>query len=208
MAQVVHGIRSILSHPTIYSLFQNLMGAKSGWRNFITGFVKPFPGMSILDIGCGPCDILDYVDDVVYFGYDISEDYIAQARAKYGNRGTFTAKLLDRDDLASLPKFDVVICSGVLHHLDDPVAVDVMQIAYAALKPGGRFLTIDPVFEPGQNPVARFLISKDRGQNVRTKAGYDAIARSVFPNPDVTIRHKAWIPYTHCFMTCTKQIDA
>lgn len=207
MAQIVDGIRSVLSHPTVYSLFQNLMGAKSGWQNFISNFVKPFPGMVILDIGCGPCDILDYLENVDYFGFDISAHYISRAKEKYGDRGTFTAKLLTPEDLGDLPKFDVVICSGVLHHLDDAIAIDIIRMAFSALKPGGRFLSIDPVFESGQNPIARYLISKDRGQNVRTRAEYGVLARSVFPEIEVTVRHKAWIPYTHCFMVCTKSID-
>ena len=31
MAQVTSGMRAILSSPHVYSLFQNLMGARTGW---------------------------------------------------------------------------------------------------------------------------------------------------------------------------------
>jgi 2-polyprenyl-3-methyl-5-hydroxy-6-metoxy-1,4-benzoquinol methylase len=204
MAQITRGVRAILSHPIIYSSFQSLMGAHQARLNFVRNFVKPFPGMKVLDIGCGPGDILAYLPDVDYRGFDISEDYISQARKKFGTRGEFNCKQLQEADLAGLPPFDVVLSLGLLHHLDDDVAIDVMQLASKALKPGGRLLTIDPCLDPSQNPIASFLVRNDRGQNVRDRAGYEALARTVFGSPRIEVRHKAWVPYTHCFMECQK----
>lgn len=204
MAQITRGVRAILSYPIIYSSFQSLMGAHKARLNFVRKFVKPFPGMKVLDIGCGPGDILTYLPDVDYRGFDISEEYISQAREKFGTRGEFNCKQLQGADLAGLPPFDVVLSLGLLHHLDDDVAIDVMQLASKALKPGGRLLTIDPCLDPSQNPIASFLVRNDRGQNVRDRAGYEALARTVFGSPRIEVRHKAWIPYTHCFMECQK----
>ncbi|MGH3968172.1 MAG: hypothetical protein ACRDTV_08695, partial [Mycobacterium sp.] len=73
--------------------------------------------------------------------------------------------------------------------------------AKAALKPGGRVLTVDPCYAPGQNPIARFLISKDRGQHVRSPAGYEALARDAFAHVHATVAARAFPPYTHFFMT-------
>ena len=204
MAQITHGVRAILSHPFIYSSFQSLMGAHKARQSFVADFVKPFPGMKVLDIGCGPADILAYLSDVDYAGFDISEDYISQARQKFKKRGDFHCKQLEATDLESLPSFDVVFALGLLHHLDDAVAIGVMQLALKALKPGGRLLTIDPCLDPLQNPIAGFLVRRDRGQNVRDKAGYETLARAVFGFSRIEIRHKLWIPYTHCFMECTR----
>lgn len=107
-------------------------------------------------------------------------------------------------DLESLPSFDIVLAIGLLHHLDDAVAVDVMQLAAKALQPGGRLLTIDPCLDVSQSPIARLLIRSDRGQNVRDKVGYEGLASAVFESPRVEVRHTVWIPYTHCFMECRK----
>jgi len=159
---------------------------------------------AILDIGCGPADILADLPDVEYWGYDISEAYIAQANRRFGKRGRFECKQLQFEDLVVLPKFDVVLALGLLHHLDDSVAVGVLQLAHEALKPGGRLLTIDPCLDPSQNPVARFLVRNDRGQNVRDRKEYSALADKVFSSPRVEVRHQTWIPYTHCFMECQK----
>lgn len=204
MAQIVDGWRRIFSHPIVYQLSQKIIGGSEGRMPFIHDVIKPMPGMKILDIGCGPGDILDYLPHISYWGFDINYDYIEKAKTKYGNRGVFTHKVLEEDDLKELPCFDIVIGSGLLHHLDDDEAMGVMGLASGALRDNGRFVTIDPVFEAGQSPLARLLISMDRGQNVRTSEGYKHIAEKVFTDIDVSIRHKAWVPYTHCLMTCYK----
>lgn len=203
MAQVTSGVRAVLSHPAVYRTFQRLMGPRSVRRNFVADFVRPVPGMKILDIGCGPADILDDLPAVEYHGFDISASYIESAKARFGERGSFVCRQLELQDLPALPKFDVALALGLLHHLGESEAVGVMRLAAAALKPGGRLVTMDPVLHPGQNPVARFLVRRDRGQNVREKQGYESIARTVFDAPRVEIRHQAWIPYTHCIMECT-----
>lgn len=204
MAQITHGVRAILSHPLVYSSFQLLMGAHKVRKNFVAEFVQPFKGMKVLDLGCGPADILGYLPDVNYHGFDISDHYIGRARKEFGNRGEFYCRELNMADLEELPLFDAVLAIGLLHHLDDAVAVDVMRLAFQALKPGGKFLTIDPCLDPGQNRVARFLVRNDRGRNVRDRTGYESIAKAVFESSRTEIRHKAWIPYTHCFMECQK----
>jgi SAM-dependent methyltransferase len=204
MAQITTGVRAILSHPRIYSAFQSLMGAKQFRTNFVSQRVRPVPGMAILDIGCGPADILAYLPDVDYWGYDISEAYIERAQNTFGHRGHFHCKQLLPGDLNGLPKFDLVIAIGLLHHLDDQVALGVLQLAHEALAPGGRLLTVDPCLDPSQNFIARFLVRNDRGQNVRDRDGYEALALKVFTAPDATVSHQAWIPYTHCVMECKK----
>lgn len=204
MAQITHGVRAILAHPLVYSTLQSLMGAHSSRKSFVENYVKPFPGMRILDIGCGPADILAYLPQVSYSGFDICQDYIGQARKRFGLLGKFHCKHLSVGDIEGLPPFDVVFALGLIHHLEDVEAIGVMQVALRALKPGGRLLTIDPCWEPSQNPVAKLLIRGDRGQNVRDKAGYEALAGAVFKAPRVEVRHKMWIPYTHCFMECQR----
>ena len=202
--QITTGIRSVLSEPLVYSTLQNLMGAKQGYINFVKYQVKPTENCCILDIGCGPGDIVEYLPKVDYWGFDISEAYISQAKKKYGHIAKFECKYLTIEDLKLLPKFDVVIASGLLHHMDDDTVINFFKLAFEALKKGGRLVTIDPCYNVDQNFIARFLISKDRGQNVRDEIGYKNLASQTFNNIKVVVKHKLWIPYTHCFMECSK----
>jgi SAM-dependent methyltransferase len=155
-------------------------------------------------MGCGPGDILAYLPDIDYWGFDISNAYIERANARFGRLGKFHCQELTPSIVESMPPFDVVLALGLLHHLDDESAVRVLRLASQALKPGGRVLTVDPCLESGQNPIARFLVSKDRGQNVRIRKEYAALASTVFESPRVTVRHQRWIPYTHCIIESTK----
>jgi len=203
MAQVTTGIRAMLSHPLIYNAMQSLMGAEKGRARIVRDHVRPFPGMRILDLGCGTAEILNALPaDITYVGYDMSPEYIAAAQKKFPGRGTFHCRLLEQAEVSTLEPFDLVLGLGVLHHLDDATARQFMAIAKAALNPGGRIYTVDPCYAPGQSPIARFLISRDRGQHVRDVEGYRALPRGLAAEVTGSLVHRAWIPYTHWHMEC------
>ena len=79
--------------------------------------------------------------------------------------------------------------SVVLHHVDDETAAELFRLSRMVLEAGGRLVTSDPCFQPEQSPIARFLISRDRGRCVRSPEGYEAIARAVFDDVTVHVRH-------------------
>lgn len=206
MGQITTGLRSALTHPWVYDMFQNIMGTRSGRRDFSTNFVRAYPGSRLLDVGCGTAWILEYLPEGVdYWGYDISQDYIAKAEAKYGAKGRFACRLLEENEVRLIRPFDIVIAIGLLHHLDDAMASEVIRLAQIALCDGGRFVSLDPVFVKSQNPIARAIISCDRGQNVRYAEGYHALACREFNLVQGTMHNGNWIPYTLWIMECIKE---
>lgn len=208
MTQITSGVRAVLSHPMVYSAFQQFMGATKDRDLYVRDFLRPREGMRVLDIGCGPADILAHLPHVEYYGFDISELYIQRARARFADRhAKFACKLLTSDDLSRLPRFDRVIVIGLLHHLGDEMATELMRMVSTRLAPGGRLVTLDPCLSDDQNLVSRWLVKSDRGQNVRTREGYAAIARGAFGHVHATVRHKRWIPYTHCHVICENDGD-
>jgi SAM-dependent methyltransferase len=205
MGQITTGFRSALSHPSIYDLFQSIMGARSVRRNFTTNSIRACPGSRVLDVGCGTAQILDYLPEGVdYWGYDINPKYIAAAQAKFGRKGRYACRLLEESEIRAIAPFDIVLVIGLLHHLDDDAARNVLHLARLALKPGGRVVSIDPVFTANQNPIARMLVSRDRGQNVRDEKGYLVLARHEFHLVEGNVCHRIWIPYTHWIMECIR----
>ena len=87
-------------------------------------------------------------------------------------------------DLGALGQFDLVIAMSVLHHLSDAEADHLFGLAARALDDGGRMFSNDPCFVPGQSSIARAVIQRDRGRNVRSPEGYRALAEARFD--DVT----------------------
>jgi SAM-dependent methyltransferase len=205
MGQITTGIRSVLNHPLVYVASQYFFGRSKAMPALVNDFVRPQPDDKILDIGCGPADIMEYLPNVHYWGFDINPAYIARAKWRHKKRsGHFICKELTREDLWALPQFDIALKIGVLHHLDDERASALLHLSHHALKPGGRLITCDPCFEAGQHPLARCFISWDRGKNVRTREGYSKLISEVFPHHRMEIRHQTWLPYTLCLTECPR----
>ncbi len=202
------GIRRILEFPWIYAALHSLLRSPAAREAFVKDFVPVPPGSRLLDIGCGPAWILDFLPhNLHYVGYDINPRYVTTAQQRYGDRATFFCA----DIAEQLPppaegaRFDFVLALGLLHHLNDAEATRVCATAFAHLKRGGVFITFDGVYVPDQSPIARYLISRDRGQAVRTAAGYLALTEPHFGDVKHQVRTDLLrIPYTHFLMHCVK----
>ncbi|ATX79584.1 Methyltransferase domain-containing protein [Mariprofundus aestuarium] len=207
MAQIVSGFRAVFSHPSIYNLAQRLVGAEKARRALVQDYFPETGGYRMLDIGCGTAEILRHLpDDIDYFGFDASDPYIAEARNRFSTRGTFKAELVREATLEDMEPFDLVLAFGLLHHLDDDEGKTLFALARKALKPGGLVITIDPVYVPEQSALAHWMISKDRGQNIRVPEGYRELASAQFTDITAIVRHDMLhIPYSHLIMTCKKQ---
>jgi len=142
-------VRGLLAHPRFYSLFRRLVGRDTARTVYAREHLRVEPGQRVLDIGCGPGDILAYLPAVHYEGYDISPEYIARARERFGERGAFHCRAVDDSLPVPAGGFDVVIAHGLLHHLDDDEARSLFRVARRALKPGGRMVTFDGCFGGG-----------------------------------------------------------
>lgn len=205
MAQNTKGLHSVFSLAPMYSLFQNLLGVKNVYECLVRDHIRPEQGSRVLDIGCGTGQIVEFLSDVRYFGYDLSPAYIEKARALYGNRGEFHVGDVKTIRSSLTGKFDRVIAVGVLHHLDDSYAVELFDIAYEALAEGGKLITFDPTFVPHQNPLAKWTIRHDRGKNVRTAEELQALASRRFSATKVKLRHDLLrMPYDHAILECSK----
>jgi SAM-dependent methyltransferase len=203
MMKPLDGLYSLLTLPSVYRLFRTIVRG-DGCRIYVSEYVRPVAGEKLLDIGCGPGDILEDLPAVDYLGFDINPKYVEAARKRFGHRGRFfcgDVGLTTIDQEAG--SFDLVLATGVLHHLDDSQALSLFKLARKALKPGGRLVTYDGCFVAGQPKLARFVVSRDRGQYVRESAEYTKLASLVFPEVRSFVRHDLLrIPYTHVILQC------
>jgi len=207
MGENVSGIYSILNHPAIFNAFHRLVVKRDARQVLVDEYVKPIPGDRLLDIGCGPASMLPYLDKVDYTGLDLEPNFVEQARAKYGDSATFVHARVQ--DLAEKlhSQFDLAMAIGVLHHLDDGEARELFRAVGKLLKAGGRLIVSDPVSRAGQNPLARLVMSLDRGKSIRSKEGYEALAGTELARTKTEVRSDFLrIPYDHCISVYQKPL--
>lgn len=207
MAQTTTGIRALLSLPQAYEGVQRALGSANYRRVVTDSIVRARPGDRILDIGCGPGDLVPHLPETTYVGFDVSAAYIASARARFGDRAQFFVGEVGDGQAVELGPFDRVIATGVLHHLDDRDARALWRLARTVAAPGGRVVSVDPCFHDGQHPVAHWLSARDRGQAVRRPEAYAALAREEFDDVTVTVRTDLLrVPYSHAVVVA--DVDA
>ena len=160
--------RSILAFPSVYEFFQGLIGAHRSRAECMELYIRPKASDRILDCGCGPGILVDYLPAVDYVGIDIDEKYIAAARGRYGDRATFRLGSVGHETIHEEDHYDLVLAWGLLHHLDDDQASEFLHLARRCLKPTGRLVTADGCYTDDQSRTARYLLGSDRGSHVRS----------------------------------------
>jgi SAM-dependent methyltransferase len=200
------GLLYWLKFPFLYNLFQDAIGGNALRRKFIQSHVRAKPGDKVIDIGCGPAQILPWLPEVDYLGFDVNRAYIASAKRTHAGKGTFVVG--DTKSLWDDSRFkdaDIVIGLGILHHLGDNDAAHCIRFAHHALKQGGRFVSLEACWVSNQGFLSKYIMSKDRGQNVRTEQTYRQLAGTVFEKVDAWVDTKPMrIPYVTVVLECQK----
>ena len=195
--QVDTGIRAVLRFPSAYRFLQSLLGTEAARKKLVATHFRPETGMRVLDLGCGPGSLAACLGDVDYLGIDIEPAYIERARRTHGARCRFEVGSATELGQLQAESFDLVIANALLHHLDDANAMRLAREARRVLAKGGRFVSLDNAWVPGQPFIARALISWDRGLHVRTPAAYRALLEPSLGMMSVTVMHDLLnVPYT------------
>jgi SAM-dependent methyltransferase len=172
------------------------------------GYLLPHlrPGLSLLDVGCGPGTITVDLARIVLpgqvIGLDASDEVVAQARA-LGAESEATNVRFEVGDLFTLEyddaSFDVVHAHQVLQHLVDPVAalVELRRV----LRPGGVLAARDSdygafVWAPPDPALDRWIelylaVTARNGHNARIGPSLLGLAHAAGFS-DVTVSSTSW----------------
>lgn len=101
------------------------------------------PGHDVLDLGCGPGNLLERLSGRRVVGVDLSETLLGQARTRLGSRPGFELRRAAAEELPFPDaSFDRIVCSEVLEHVISPGSV-IAEIRRVA-RPGARVVLTLP----------------------------------------------------------------
>jgi SAM-dependent methyltransferase len=194
-----------LEYAWLYKLTQRFWYKEGQQQRYIQEYVRPRCGDRVLDIGCGPGEVLKFMPEVDYLGFDPNPRYIDDAIANFGKRGRFRCDYLSSIDQIGSEKFDIVMFNDVLHHLSNSEAGALLRIASGVLREGGRLVSRDGCYELGQNIFERWLLDHDRGKFVRDRIGYEQLLRQYFEILQVNLHRKMLrLPYSLIIFECVR----
>ena len=167
-------------------------------ETMVARFIKPFDGAKILDIGCGTGEYINHLEqhskNFTYYGFDGEAVYIDYANKLFAGNPNFHFyhKILSEKEVEEFNSFDIVIATGVMHHLDDALVISLLRLAKLALKPGGRLITYDPGKFKDMNWIEKFFLKYDRGRSIRSEEEYGELVKTVFPHYQ---SHEVYLTY-------------
>jgi SAM-dependent methyltransferase len=194
----------LLARPAVYRAFKKIVLPSGVLDSLVREHYIVPDGGAVLDLGCGFGDYAPYFSERArYVGIDHNPEYVETARKMHGNASaTFVAADVTDPEVAKHGPFDLVMISGVLHHLDDEAVTQLAGNIVPLLRPGGRFVALEAVFDPEQGLLARLIIASDRGRFVRDAAGYrHLLAGSFAAVNSKTVNGMLRIPYTHLIIS-------
>lgn len=202
MAQRISGAYRLISVPSIYKRLMFSLGADNAITRYVDEVLQPKAGMKILDVGCGPANVLAYLPPVDYTGIDLNEKHIAYAQQRYGDRGRFMVGNASDDLRQEEGSFDLINASGLLHHLADNEAISLFTSLKRLMKANGSIVTIDNVWLPNQRSMVKLINKLDSGINIRTPGGYLRLLNGLGLDIQTRIFNDLLrIPYDHFTMT-------
>jgi len=167
------GLKSLSRlHPCnlalVYRYFSKVIGGNRALAHFLAYYVKPCPGDRLLDVGCGPGRLAENLPPGVdYVGIDSNELDISWARQKFQGMNGRDFRCCRLEEISAAESgFDIILMSGLLHHLSDPE--HGWRVLLTLLRPGG-FMNIGLYSELARQNVVgarEFIARRGYGHTV------------------------------------------
>lgn len=182
--------------PRLWLLFQAMFGATREKKRLALKHLGNHK--NVIEIGCSLgvlAPAFAAVPGVRYLGVDIDPQAIAHARARFSGQKNLSFSTQTMRELGDRGQtFDYVLFANILHHVDDPTAVDLIRDASRLVAPGGTMVVIEPdILRPDDSLLVRSLYKLERGLFRRPPAEYERLMHeagvrpSEFSSEDVSI---------------------
>lgn len=193
-------LEKAFANSSAYQQFQDLIGGTRARAWTIERYVILKQGDSVLDLGCGPGDLLRFLDlpaNASYLGIDLSDKYLAKAwELQTPNIQFMRGDCTRFRHVAGGRKFDWVLCMGILHHLNNDECDSLFEDAKSVLAESGSVVCLEPTLHDKQSRLTRTVMRCDRGRYVRYWRDWENLFRSHFDNVSMNWLTGAFrIPY-------------
>ena len=137
---------------------------------------------NVLDVGCGAGTFSGLFNADGYLGIDVDLTALTYARRLHGG---MSFSLMRGNELALRSRsFDAALISGVIHHLHDDDALNLLYEVRRVLKQGARVVIWEDVHPPSKLNVVGAIVNRlDFGKNIREPAAYVELVARVFGAP-------------------------
>jgi 2-polyprenyl-3-methyl-5-hydroxy-6-metoxy-1,4-benzoquinol methylase len=164
--------------PGAWLVFQNLFG---GTRDKQHLALERYRGQSrILEIGCSVGNLTDAFlpSGAAYTGIDIDGSAIAHAQRRFARQSNVRFLTTSPRALKG-EEFGYVLLAGILHHVDDRTALQLLQDCFSLLTPGGSIVISEPeALCPGDNVLFRLYNRLEQGQYLRSAEALTQLVES------------------------------
>jgi 2-polyprenyl-3-methyl-5-hydroxy-6-metoxy-1,4-benzoquinol methylase len=163
--------------PRLWLFAQHVVGCNGAKKELA---LRHYRGeRRVLEIGCSAGNIASAFAKADYTGIDIDEGALALARRRFGGRPNFRFQQISLADLAaSGAEFDYVLFAGILHHVPDDVATEMLVEALSLVAEGGTLVISEPeAVRPGDGIVLRLFYKLEQGRFLRSREALEALVR-------------------------------
>jgi 2-polyprenyl-3-methyl-5-hydroxy-6-metoxy-1,4-benzoquinol methylase len=128
----------------------------------------------ILEVGCSVGNLSDAyrgIEGISYTGVDVDHSAIAVARIRFSTRSNFRFETVPVRELSKRgEQFDYVVVAGVLHHVSDKTAIDIISSSWNVTAPGGVMITSEPeALRPTDNAIFKLFYKLEEGKFLRDR---------------------------------------
>lgn len=157
--------------PRLWLIFQRLIGGTKDKQRIAISACKE--GQKILEIGCSVGNIADAfrsLKNISYTGIDIDANAIALAQKRFADPQFNFLTISVEEHAQTGVQYDYILVAGMLHHVDDEIALSILKSTHLLAKPDAIINIFDPIAITATDPLHMRLFSKlERGQYLRSK---------------------------------------
>lgn len=159
--------------PRLWTLFQYLAGGTVDKRRLCK--IHYTNQSNILEIGCSTGNIAQAFSkykNINYTGIDIDNSAIRFAKNSFKNKNNFQFLNIDLRDYIKInnKKYDYVLFAGIIHHINDNTAIELLNSAIDLISNNGILVIVDPLLPDKKDPLLiHYYMKLEQGNFVKTK---------------------------------------